>query len=191
MHRLSAGLILGFHGCDRKTADRLISGQQFVSSQNDYDWLGEGIYFWEANPLRGLQFVREKFKREKRQEKPYVVGAVIDPGLCLDLTTTAGVLQVQAAFKSLDTTFGLLGESMPQNSSLLRRLDCAVVNHLHELRRFQHDEAIDTVRGIFIEGKEAFPDAGFAEKTDIQIAVRNPHCIKGVFRVPRHVMAQH
>ena len=29
------------------------------------------------------------------------------------------------------------------------------------------------------------PSSGFYEKTHIQIAVRNPDCIKGIFRVPQ------
>lgn len=91
MHRLSGGLILGFHGCDEATAERVLSGKPFLKSRNDYDWLGEGVYFWESNPQRGLEFAREKFKREKRAERAHVVGAVIDLGLCLDLTTSAGI----------------------------------------------------------------------------------------------------
>jgi hypothetical protein len=35
-----------------------------------------------------------------------------------------------------------------------------------------------------VEGDPVYPAAGFCEKTHIQIAVRNPSLIKGVFRVP-------
>ena len=36
-------------------AERLLAGEPFQKSINDYDWLGHGIYFWEANPLCGLE----------------------------------------------------------------------------------------------------------------------------------------
>lgn len=54
MHALSASFILGYHGCDEAVAEKVLAGEDFKPSDNDYDWLGSGIYFWEANPQRGL-----------------------------------------------------------------------------------------------------------------------------------------
>jgi hypothetical protein len=48
LHRLSSSFVLGFHGCDQSVADDLLNGKDFVPSANDWDWLGSGIYFWEA-----------------------------------------------------------------------------------------------------------------------------------------------
>lgn len=47
MHKLASAFILGYHGCDSEDASKLIDGNQFKPSQNDYDWLGHGVYFWE------------------------------------------------------------------------------------------------------------------------------------------------
>ena len=48
--------VLGFHGCDQKTAERVVStGRHLQPSRNDYDWLGHGVYFWENDPLRAKQ----------------------------------------------------------------------------------------------------------------------------------------
>ena len=33
--------VVGYHGCDTETAERLIRGEPFERSQNDYDWLGK------------------------------------------------------------------------------------------------------------------------------------------------------
>ena len=42
--------ILGFHGCDKSTVDKVINGvESLVPSMNEYDWLGHGVYFWENN----------------------------------------------------------------------------------------------------------------------------------------------
>ena len=65
----------------------------------------------------------------------------------------------------------------------MRNLDCAVINHLHRLREDGGLRPFDTVRGVFLEGNPIYQDAGFRQKTHIQICVRNPDCIKGVFRV--------
>jgi hypothetical protein len=186
MHKLSTNFVLGYHGCRKAVADHLIAGSDFVVSQNDYDWLGSGIYFWLSDPDRAIDFMREKFKREGISEAPAVVGAIIDMGLCLDLSTISGVKAVSDAYRGFIRTVRLAGDRMPENSGgtdLLRRhLDCAVINYLHFVRDEAAVPSIDTVRGIFQEGKPAFPNAGFREKTHTQIAVRNPDCIKGVFR---------
>ena len=66
----------------------------------------------------------------------------------------------------------------------MRKLDCAVLQMLHDVRRSKGDEPIDIVSGIFVEGKPIYEGSGFYEKTHIQICVCNPRVIKGVFRVP-------
>ncbi|MDP1753386.1 MAG: hypothetical protein Q8L22_28375 [Reyranella sp.] len=181
--------MLGFHGCSKATADRVLAGKPFLKSQNNYDWLGEGVYFWESNPQRGVEFAREKMKREKHRGSVHVVGAVIDLGLCLDLTTSAGIQQTRSAFSFLRRAFDAAHAVMPKNGKQLKKLDCAVINYLHRLRDQQNAESIQTVRGVFVEGDPAYEGAGFAEKTHIQLAVRDLTCIKGVFRVPPHVMS--
>jgi hypothetical protein len=72
---------------------------------------------------------------------------------------------------------------------LLRRLDCAVVQMLHDVRRSKDDEQIDTVSGNFIEGSPVYENSGFHERTHIQVCVCNPGVIKGVFRVPASELA--
>lgn len=169
-------------------AERVLSGTEFKPSQNDYDWLGPGTYFWEANPVRGIEFARElqNLERGPRIRAPTVVGAVIDLGLCLDLTTSAGVQQVRSAHRRLVQIADTAGFSLPANSSdqLRRNLDCAVIRLLHDIREEAGEASVDTVRGIFLEGAPIFHGSGFYAKTHIQICVCSPECIKGVFRVP-------
>jgi len=43
-----------------------------------------------------------------------------------------------------------------------------------------------SVRGVFFEGKDIYKNAGFKEKNHIQIAIKNPNCIKGYF-IPREL----
>ena len=186
MHRLSASFVLGYHGCDVRVAEALLEGNAFKQSQNDYDWLGPGVYFWEANPQRGLDFAIEASARKKSSiRNPTVVGAVIDLGLCLDMTTLGAIEMVKVAYDSLKGTLEAAGKDLPTNGSdlLSRRLDCAVVRRIHSILE-EEATSLDTVRGVFIEGSPIYPNAGFNEKTHTQIAVRNIRCIKGVFRVP-------
>jgi hypothetical protein len=197
LHKLSTSFVLGFHGCDKFVADALINGERFHASENDYDWLGWGVYFWEANPARGLEFAGALQKRRAGQpnaiNEPCVIGAVIDLGFCLDLMTSTGIAAVKAAHENLKSFFQTLRKPMPENTHgtdlLLRKLDCAVINHLHELRESAGLAKFDSVRGVFIEGDPIYDKGAFYEKTHIQICVCNPLCIKGVFRVAESDLA--
>jgi hypothetical protein len=73
-----------------------------LPSRNDHDWLGSGIYFWEANPKRGQEWAIERSQRKGSTKKtPYVVGAVIELGECLDLTTSDATSWVRSAHDAL------------------------------------------------------------------------------------------
>ncbi len=189
MHRLSSSFILGYHGCQKAVGENLLAGEPFTPSENDYDWLGPGIYFWESNPKRALEWAQLLHRRRHGSEpsQPFVVGAVIDLGFCLDLLTSNGIAAVKAAHQLFEERLELSDGPRPTNSGgsdlLLRHLDCAVLKHLHRIRSRSGQTAFDTVRGVFIEGASIYPDSGFREKTHIQICVCNPDVIKGVFRV--------
>ncbi len=53
MHRLSTSFVLGYHGCEAAVAEKLLAGEPFKASSNDYDWLGPGIYFWKPTRAAG------------------------------------------------------------------------------------------------------------------------------------------
>jgi len=194
VHRLSANFVLGYHGCDRDVAEKLIGGDDFSASKNTYDWLGPGVYFWEANPRRALQFAKELQKLERQTapkiKTPAVVGAIVELGLCLDLTTTSGISQIRTAYQKLREIAEVAERPLPMNrlDQRLRDLDCAVIQFLHETRKREKEPSIDTLKGVFVEGEPIYPTSGIREKTHIQICVCNPECIKGVFRVPRRML---
>lgn len=176
---------------DQSTFDAVIKGNGcLLPSCNDYDWLGSGIYFWEHNCERAWQWARELVQRRGYGE-PAVIGAVIDLGYCLNLTDSHYIGLLKKEYLIMKSEFESLGAEMPSNKGktedkLLRRLDCAVIEHLHA--RMAEDSDVtedlapfDSARGLFAEGKEIYPGAGFKEKTHVQICVRNPNCIKGYF----------
>ena len=191
MHKLSSSFVLGYHGCDREVAEELLAGAPFNASDNEWDWLGSGAYFWESNPLRGLEFAHELQKRTRGKtdvRSPYVIGAVIDLGFCLDLISSTGIGAVESAYSDFVDYCNKAGVLVPENTggsdALFRRLDCAVINHLHKVREAVMLPAFDSVRGVFMEADPIYAKSGFNRKTHIQICVRNLGCIKGVFRVP-------
>jgi len=195
MYSVRPGLILAFHGCDRSVAHKVLNGETMLkSSTNKYDWLGHGVYFWENSPSRALEFAEHLQKNPQKSKgkiaEPAVIGAVINLGFCLDLLEYYNLQLLKEGYKGL--LFAYKNTShFPQNRGakgmeglLLRELDCAVIETLHNLREFYHQPPFDSIRGVFYEGEELYPNAGFRDKDHIQICVRNPNCIKGFF-LPR------
>ncbi|MAW88068.1 MAG: hypothetical protein CMJ42_16240 [Phyllobacteriaceae bacterium] len=184
-HTLNPNLILGYHGCDASVGEGLLNGAQFTPSENDYDWLGPGIYFWESNPQRALSFATEQMDRG-RINKPFVVGAVLSLGKCIDTMSEDSILAIEQAHKILLETLERSGEVPPRNGGgsdlLLRRLDCAVMRTLHGIA-VEARTPIDSVRGLYHEGDRLYDNSGFYRKSHVQIAICNPECIKGIFRV--------
>lgn len=130
-----------------------------------------------------MEWARDRF------DDPFVVGAAIDLGNCLDLMSRSDLALVKSAYGSFVEIQQKAGLEIPQNKSpagssdpdnLLRFLDCAVIRHLHAM---SEQEPFDTVRGLFTEGPALYPSSGFREKTHVQIAVVREESIKGVFRV--------
>lgn len=191
-------LMIGFHGCDQSVVDKVAAGKEnLLASTNDYDWLGRGIYFWENNEERALEWAIELSKRPGSSIKqPAVIGAIIDLGYCFDLTDTAYLRELKKAYDAAIEFCRISGEPVPENKNvgtstdlLLRKLDCFVIGTMHRVNKEANKRAYDSVRGVFWEGKPLYPNAGFAEKNHIQICVCNPNCIKGYF-LPRGIDEQ-
>ncbi|MBU3714497.1 MAG: hypothetical protein FGM46_06060 [Ferruginibacter sp.] len=199
MYTTKSGLILGFHGCEKSVAlDILTQKIKFKSSENNYDWLGKGMYFWENSPSRAEEFINNLYnypqKNKPRIKNPAVLGAIIDLGYCLDLTDYYCLQTLKDAYEyycELQNSSGweILTNTNPginrgNPDRIWRQLDCAVINLHHRFRDENNLQPYDSVRGVFVEGKELYPTAGFREKNHIQLSIINPNCIKGFF-LPR------
>ena len=76
-----AAYVLGFHGCDQSVADKVLNShsEHLKPSENDYDWLGSGIYFWLNDPVRALEWAKEaQAINPNNIKKPAVIGAILD-----------------------------------------------------------------------------------------------------------------
>ncbi|MCA9450534.1 MAG: hypothetical protein KC931_25660 [Candidatus Omnitrophica bacterium] len=203
---VSPGVVVGFHGCDKQVADRVLKRNgRLTPSQNSYDWLGHGIYFWEGSHDRALRWAREN----KKIRDAAVIGAFLRLGNCLDLLDSVQLSKVKVAYDMLRKESKALGEPMPTNrgkddgdATFIRELDCRVIQRLHQVnnesiartlgvaslkgpdrRRIQcHEEFIDSVRGMFPEGRELYDGAGFRDRNHIQLCIVNPNAILGYFQ---------
>lgn len=184
MYNKLPNLVLGFHGCSREVYDKVIvKGEHLQESLNSYDWLGNGIYFWEQNYQRAFEWAKNRYG-----EKAAVIGAVIDLGYCLNLTDSAGADVLRQGYELLKLRCEISKINLPQNRKssktkdvLLRDLDCAVIEQIHDYNEQNGLPSFDSVRGIFTEGNPVYEGSEFLEKTHIQLCICNPNCIKGYF----------
>lgn len=154
------------------------------------------MYFWQNNYDRAMHFATNP-PVNLRISKPAVLGAVFSLGNCLDLTDKKFIDLVQLSFASLKQSVKTEKTKLPINhnptgvndtaDNIIRKLDCAVIKNVHKIVADFNQPPFDTVRGIFVEGAPLYDGAGFNDKTHIQICIRNPNCIKGLF-IPRKSM---
>jgi hypothetical protein len=185
--------IIGFHSCDREVGLRVLNGkEELFSSNNSWDWLGSGIYFWEQNPVRALEYAIESSQRLQFNKipikTPFVLGAIIELQNCLNLVESQSLKILSGAYNSLKEVLQETGEEMPENKQNNRALDCAVIQFIHETNKKKFTPSYDTIRCAFPEGGELYPGSAISSRLHLQICVLNPDCIKGYF-LPKPVVA--
>ena len=194
MYSTRPNLVLGFHGCEKSEQQKLISDPAYVRESNEsFDWLGHGMYFWENNPERARLWAEQK-RDAGTLKKPAIVGAVLDLGRCLDLLDSSNIMLVKSSYALFVEDSKKLEKPIPENEphprntsneKVLRYLDCAVIEYTHSYLKTNEIDSFDSVRAAFLEGEPLYEGAGFNEKTHIQICIINPDCIKGFF-LPRY-----
>ena len=188
LYQRQTSFVLGFHGTDKSLVDSVVSGKvrHLKKSEGLFEWLGHGVYFWENDPQRALEWAQDG-NTKGDIKLPDTVGAVIDLGLCLDLTTRTGLEEVKEAFETLADIYAKSGLSLPKNhlgpDKVKRELDCQVIQALHTSRADRGLQGYDSVRAPFPEDKSLYDDSGFRLRNHVQICVIKPeNCIKGYFR---------
>jgi len=172
-HRLE--FVYGFHGCRMSVAEALLSGRDvMLSSDNDYDWLGSGIYFWEEAPARAFLWAQSKFGKDAS-----VVGAKIRLGRCLNLMDVEAYGPLRETYEVLKAS----GRALPFNTPYCHRLDCLVINTAMEYAEKVVGKPYDTVRCPFAEGHPVFPESKLYDLSHIQIAVRRQEALTELFAV--------
>ncbi len=114
--------VVAFHGTRTDTARKLVAGQPFGASQNDDDWLGHGVYFWEYAPQQAWWWAKRRYGDDAS-----VVGALVRLGRCVDLLDPSNVELLRDAHRELTT----LGTALPNNANTHKFLDCIVFNYLY------------------------------------------------------------
>jgi hypothetical protein len=181
--------LFGYHGCTLDFAKRIttpsVDIEEWNHSDKAWDWLGDGVYFWEEAPLRAWEWAVAMCAR--KGGSPAVVGALIAPRTLVDLGDTEFADQLKTAYELVKSTFEQLGKPLPENKPFkadptdpdrkFRALDRLVVEELVGSPA-RKGTVIEAVRAPFQEGAEAYPGAAIYLRSHVQIAVRDPTCIR-------------
>lgn len=172
--------VVGFHGTTQKRAEEIVLSGEFKASENDYDWLGHGIYFWEYAPKQAWQWARTRFEDG---DDIAVVGAMIRLGNCLDLLDPDNLQIVKNAHQLLQD---FAGEDLPENRNSRKYLDCAVFQYLHRMIDEHGQTPVDTSRAVYVptgQDKRVWTRSWLYEQTHIQLCVTNAKNILGAWLV--------
>ena len=172
--------MIGYHGTSAEAAARLVAGEPFDASDEDDEWFGRGIYFWEHT-------FHQAWWRAKRKDRssPAVVGAVIRLGNCFDLLDSGNVASLREFHGKMIADMQAANVKIPVNVRSHRSLDCAVFNNMYD--EFEAEgTALDTARAVYVPtstAKRVYEGSWISEETHIQICVRNPRSILAVWHV--------
>jgi hypothetical protein len=173
--------VIGFHGTDMASADRLVAGESFKPSDRDNEWFGKGIYFWEHAFKQAWWCAKD----HKRYPVPAVIGAVIRLGNCFDLLDPGNAIILRAYYEQMVEDMNANGITPPENIKTNRRLDCALFNYLYKDCE-EAKKPLDTARAVYVPtspSKRVCKRSWISEETHIQICVREPKSILAVWHI--------
>jgi hypothetical protein len=165
--------VVGYDGCSRETAERILAGERFAPSRRAYDWLGEGIYFWEYGPFRAREWAEYRFGSNAA-----VLEVTIRLGRCLNLLDIEHITQLGEAHERAVLRSKLSEAAIPENRDDGRYYrDQFMIEFYCQLQAEEGRALFQTVRGCYPEGKPAFPGSKSLSRAHVQVAVRDDSCL--------------
>ena len=139
----------------------------FQLSQNPYDWLGDGVYFFQDASERAWEWAYSNHGKEAA-----VIGAEIRLVDCLDLLDIGWSKVITEAHDQFLDYYRRSGLNIPRQTSGAHRLDREVINYAVGVWAEQ-GTIIRCVRAAFSEGRAVYPDSAIFDRSHVQIAVRD------------------
>ena len=169
-------IVSGYHGTSSEAADMILR-EGFRISQNPYDWLGDGVYFFQDAPHRAWEWASERHGNAGA-----VIGAEIHIVDCIDLLDVGWNSIISDTYDSYLKNLRDSGRAIPEQSRRRHRLDREVMNYAVGVLS-ESGVKIACVRAAFGEGRPVYPDSAFYDRAHVQISVRDIGvCIRRIWR---------
>ena len=159
--------VIGYHGTTVESAAKILESG-FRLSRNPYDWLGDGVYFFQDGFERAKEWARETHT----EEDVAVIAAEIHLSDCLDMLDTRWTKVVAEAYNHFLNLYKQAGLALPRQTTGAHRLDREVINYVVGVL-CEQGFSIKSVRAAFAEGNPVYPDSAFYDRGHVQIAVRD------------------
>lgn len=167
--------VYGYHSTSMAAAIEIIKSG-FKPSNNDYDWLGAGVYFWQDAPIRAKQWAQSVYPQQ-----PAVIKSLIRLDNCIDLLDVGWFPDIRALYNIFVNNYRSENLPLPiQNPgrSKAHRLDRTFFDYAVEAINLSSARKVETIRSVFVEGENIYPSSAIYDLAHVQIAVRNTACIK-------------
>lgn len=178
--------VVGYHGTKKSTALRIIQGESvFDPSENEDDWLGHGIYFWEYAPQQAWLWAQQRKRSKGWDDEIAVVASMIRLGFCFDLLDPENVKDLGRFHQAYEKGMRENGHPLPVNVMSHKRLNCGVFQFAYTYMESQGD-TVDTCRAVFVPSTKVdriWGGSGINAHAHIQVCVRNADCILGTWLV--------
>lgn len=160
--------VYGYHGTSQTAAALIVHGT-FLPSNNRYDWLGDGIYFWEEAPERAWEWARQVYGDDAA-----VVASRLLLDSCMDLAERHWQEFLAEVYRSFAHERKQRGRAVPRQrpNSGSHPLDRVIINRA-VVTLAQQGIVIRVVRSPFREGKRLYPWSALYSHQHVQIAVRD------------------
>ena len=168
-----APVVTGFHGPSRIAANCILK-EGYVVSSNEYDWLGDGVYFFLDAPIRASELAKARYGDEFA-----VVESRIQLADCMDLLDIKWASILSDAYNQFIGRVKKLNVPVPRQTEGAHRLDREVINYCIGLLK-ENGILIKCVRAAFSECRPVFPNSALFDRAHVQIAVRDLSIIKNI-----------
>ena len=156
----------GYHGTTTEAAASILQ-EGFRVSRNEYDWLGDGIYFFQDAPARAWEWARTHHGSDAA-----VIGSSIRVEDCMDLLDIRWSQVITEAHDSFIAQLKQANQPLPIQRPGVHRLDRAVINYTVG-NLAEQGVKIRVIRAAFSEGDPVFPESAIFDRSHVQIAVRD------------------
>jgi len=173
--------VRGYHGTDQEAMNAILapggnSAERFLQSENDSDWLGNGVYFFEDAPYRAQEWPMIRLPKSKRIQDPVVLCAELTLIDCLDLVDIRDAGHIAHAYPKMKAKYSVDGTPMPKNRGGFRQLDRYLINFAAgELENGVLAKRVACIRAAFEEGKPIVPGSNLYSHAHVQIVVCSYH----------------
>lgn len=196
LHAAEETLLL-YHATSRDAWLQIQAQGSMVQSTNNHDWLGKGIYFWQAAPIRAWMWKRFYARPTLTADELVVLELrlTVNPADCLDLLDIRWAKLISLVGRTVpegwrvsDIDEKTIQRRLRRNARVSRAdqhfLDCEAINQVCDTLEHRRHVRIKLVRAAFQHMDRHYPYSAFREGDHVQVAIRDPAIIRiGELRV--------